>query len=223
MIGNITVLNLPHRTDRKYYMIGHLETIGAPLDRIQFYPAKFGKDYESVKQILNEMEADGIVLGREVSFDIRLTQLCYLWNWLVILRDFAEKSHDSIVMLDDRILTLEWNTLEEIVNHLHRSRSPFHILQLGWAPLWKGERKQVEPVTGFVARGARSNGDYATVFSPTGARWLFDQIKEGCHSPEALFFRLSQSEQNTIDGIFHCIDSQVTDAKLQFAGDIFND
>ena len=50
MIDNVTVINLPHRIDRKNFMIGHLETAGVPLHIINFFPAKYGKDYEGFRR-----------------------------------------------------------------------------------------------------------------------------------------------------------------------------
>ena len=60
MIGNVTVLNLPHRTDRKNFMIGHLETVGVPLHIINFFPAKYGKDYENIEALEADMAAEWI-------------------------------------------------------------------------------------------------------------------------------------------------------------------
>ena len=221
MIGNVTVLNLPHRTDRKYYMIGHLETIGTPLHLIKFFPAKYGQDYDSIEQIRSEMIDDGfgVVSDRNLLAD-RPEGWCYIWNWLHILRDFSERNFPSLLILDDRMLKLEWDTLTDCVNFLYRTYPPFKVLQLGWTPLWKGGRTRIEPLSGFVARGFRANGDYATVLSPEGAKWLLDRISVDGKSPEPLFFEMSQGG-GPIDGCFHMIENQVDPVRVDWGGDIF--
>ena len=154
MIDNVTVLNLPHRTDRKNFMIGHLETVGVPLHIINFFPAKYGKDYENIEALEADMAADGFDFIRHVDWCTDNLNACaYYWNWLTILRDFASNLRASLLILDDRMLNVDWGTLEETVAFLYRSHPPFRILQLGWTPLWKGERQQIEPVSGLVARG----------------------------------------------------------------------
>ena len=222
MIDNVTVLNLPHRIDRKNFMIGHLETIEVPLHIINFFPAKYGKDYESVEAIKADMVADGFDFMKHVdmSWQDNLAAFCYYWNWLAILRDFSQSSRNSLLMLDDRMLKIDWETLGETVAFLCRSYSPFRMLQLGWTALWRGERQQIEPVTGLVAKGIRASGDYATVLSNEGAQWLFNELVNTRKNPEALFFALSQpGVDNT--GFFHMIKSRTKNVGLAWRQDIW--
>ena len=222
MIDNVTVLNLPHRTDRKNFMIGHLETIGVPLHIINFFPAKYGKDYENVQAIKDAMVDDGFEFIRHVdmSWQTNLSAFCYYWNWLSILSEFKDSSRVSLLMLDDRMLKIDWEILAETTAFLYRSHSPFRMLQIGWASLWRGERKQIEPVTGLVAKGIRASGDYATVFSNEGAKWMFDRLVNTYKNPEPFFFTLSQpGVDNT--GFFHMTQSQVKGVPLNWGEDLF--
>ena len=222
MIDNVTVLNLPHRTDRKNFMIGHLETVGVPLHIINFFPAKYGKDYKDSDEIKADMVADGFEFIKHVDLPYRtnLGSWCYYWNWLSILREFTNGVRASLLILDDRMLKIDWDTLTETVGLLYRSHAPFRMLQLGWTPLWKGQRKRIEPLSGLVARGIRSNGDYATVFSNEGAKWMFDALIATYKSPEPFFFELSQpGVDNT--GFFHMIESQTKNVSLAWGEDLW--
>ena len=222
MIDNLTVINLPHRTDRKNFMIGHLETAGVPLHIINFFPAKYGKEYKDLEEIREGMVADGFDFIRhaDLPYQDNLASCCYYWNWLLILREFMNSARASMIMIDDRMLKIGWDTLIETVNLLYRSHSPFKILQVGWSALWKGERQKIEPISGLVARGIRSNGDYATVFSNEGAKWMYDQLVKTYASPEPFFFKLSQPGiDNT--GMFHMIESQTKDAGLAWKEDLW--
>ena len=139
---------------------------------------------------------------------------------LSILREFTNNARASLLILDDRMLKIDWGTLTDTVGLLYRTHAPFRMLQLGWAPLWKGERKRIEPLTGLVARGIRSNGDYATVFSNEGAKWMLDTLTKITKSPEPFFFMLSQpGVDNT--GFFHMIESQTKDVTLAWGNDLW--
>ena len=223
MIDNVTVLNLPHRIDRKNFMIGHLETVGVPLHIINFFPAKYGKDYENKESIREAMVADGFdFMKHEPMYQPNLAVWCYYWNWLVMLRKLMDVQRTGMIILDDRLLTIDWDTLSETVAFLCRTYPPFRILQLGWVSLWKGERKRIEPLSGLVARGIRSNGDYATVLSADGAKQLFDLLRSGIKSTEPLFFRLSQPDINPT-GLFHMIKSQTKSTSMAWKEDIYGD
>ena len=222
MIDNVTVLNLPHRADRKNFMIGHLETVGVPLHIINFFPARYGQDYENVEELKADMVADGFKFIQHVDLPSRenLNSWAYYWNWLSILREFMNSARASLLILDDRMLRIDWDTLTDTVGYLYRSHNPFRILQIGWHPLWKGERDRIEPITGLIAHGIRSNGDYATVFSNEGAKWMFDQLVTTYASPEPFFFSLSQpGVDNT--GFFHTIESQTKSVTLAWGNDLW--
>ena len=58
-IRKVHVLNLPHRVDRRYYMMGHLHTIGVETTDIHFFPAKYHADFDSPEAIIAAAIADG--------------------------------------------------------------------------------------------------------------------------------------------------------------------
>ena len=221
MIGNVTVLNLPHRTDRKNFMIGHLETVGVPLHIINFFPAKYGKDYENIDTLRADMVADGYDFMKHAELNNpNLNVWAYYWNWLSILKGFMDNPRASLLILDDRMLKIDWGTLTETVAFLYRSHPRFLFLQLGWTALWKGERTHIEPVSGLAAHGVRSNGDYATVFSNEGAKWMFNELTMTRKSPEPFFFELSQPGLDNT-GMFHMIQSQTKEVGLAWSEDLW--
>ena len=165
-------------------------------------------------------QRSGFDFIRHVSWYTDNLNLCaYYWNWLSLLREFMNSPHSSLLLLDDRMLKINWPILRESVAFLHRSHPPFRILQLGWATLWKGERERIEPVSGLVAKGIRSSGDYATVFSPEGAEWMYEELVKTRKSPEPFFFELSQAGVDNT-GMFHTIKSQVESVPFDWGDDL---
>lgn len=209
MIDRIIVLNLPFRKDRKWFMSGHLRTMGVPHWKINFYPAKYGRDFDSPKAVQDAAAADGFAFMNRYppnpEFDER-THFSYIWNWCSMLKEIADGPDFVLVMLDDRLLKVEWERLKQCVEFLNNDHPPFHCLQLGW---WLGldEDIDVEIIPGTMfGKGARTNGDYATVFSPEGAKRLLGAIeKEPWVGPERMFFQWSRDRLNRV-GLFHTLE-----------------
>ena len=190
-------------------MRGHLTTIGVPRSRIEFFPAKHGLDFESTAAVQAEAAADGFeFLNRYHSSNpSERNYWALIWNYCAILRSIEQGSDFALVMLDDRLLKMDFERLCHCVKILNRDYPPFHALQLGW---WLSIDSdiEVEPISGFLGRGVRSNGDYATVYSPDGARRMLKSIeKKPWFSIERMFFEWSRGADTT--GLFHTLDSMV--------------
>ena len=211
MIKKVYVLNLAHRTDRKYFMLGHLATVGVPLDLIEIFPAKYGGDYDTLDEIIEDGIADGFPEFedyRKYPRQYSPSYFSYLWNWCRMLREIQNTGLITLVLLDDRLLQIDWHTLNNSIKNL---MTGFKLLQIGW---WINQENTPahigRQVNELIKEGTHS-GDWATVLSPAGASLLLDAIYRQRHGPEWYLGRLST--QPIIPGVFHCIESLVIDAK----------
>ena len=212
MIKRVIVINLPFREDRAWYMRGHLHTMGVPRSVIEFFPAKYGLDFENTAAVQAAAAADGFkFLNRfPSSHPSDQNYWALIWNWCAILRSIEQGSDFALVLLDDRLLKMDFGRLCHCVKVLNRDYPPFYVLQLGWY-LGIDDDIEVERLTSFLGRGVRSNGDYATVFSPNGARRLLESIEDRPSlGIERIFFQWSRENDKT--GLFHTLDQMVEGA-----------
>ena len=227
MIEKVFVLNIPHRTDRRYFMMGHLETKGVPQNQITFFEAKYGKDFDTPGDVTDAAIIDGFPNFENFrDWGVNRAGRSYYWNWCRMLREIMQTGEIILILLDDKMLNINWGHLDSCVDWLCKHHSPFRILQVGWATLWKEDYGYVPGRIldgGFIAEGVRAHGDYATVLSPEGAQLLFNEIYYKHYSPEPLFYRLAQADCPH-GGLFHLIKSKVSHAPVVDRGDMdFNE
>ena len=210
MIKRVIVINLPFRTDRKFYMMGHLHAVGVPHKIIEFYPANYGRDYVNSQAVKEAAAADGFPFFTKTrAKDIEgRNGRAYNWTWAQILRDIMQSSDNALVILDDILLKIDWGLLTESVRELIVGHPEFRMLQVGWQTRKRADTKVIYPVSDYIARGIRSYGDYATVLNAEGAKRVLKQMDarpSGCM--EGYFFHLSQTDEDTT-GLFHMIESK---------------
>ena len=209
MIERVIALNLPFREDRKWFMMGHLSTVGVPISCIEFFPAKYGGDYATVASIKDAAVADGFPFLNRLADDgidsKAKNEVAYRWNWCSMLTEIANKNGIVLVLLDDRYLKIKWHHLCGFVGFLLDKYTSFDILQLGW---WLGVDEDIEPdiIKGtMIARGVRTNGDFGTVLSPNGAKRLLKAIEDKPWvGTERIFYNWSRLKTGT-EGLFHMV------------------
>ena len=219
MIDKVIVMNLPERTDRKWFMYGHLATIGVAYPLIEVFPARNASHYTDIADVLADAHSDGFhfFADWENARQDEIKHAVIIWNWCAILRRIVDSGHTSLVLLDDRVITARFNELCGLVSICKARPYPFHALQLQHLlcdfnndesidnePLW--------PQSNDLASGFAGNGDYATVFSPAGARWFLELVAERPFvGLERLFYEQRSTSRTTgfysyvgnLNGIVH--------------------
>ena len=233
MIEKVYVLNLPHRVDRRHYMIGHLHTIGVPPHVLHFLPAKYHADYESHEAIRKAAIADGFTVFENERWknEPNKFQIAYHWGWACILRQVIEDNSNALIMIDDRTLKIDFQYLNLIVNRLEEDYPPFYLLQLGWwigpnGSEWmmslglRGKRyKDEDLINGLIAKGTGGLGDFATVISPEGAQVIMDYLGSPLTgSIEWYLGYLGRPDQDK-SGMFHFIQQMVDNAHVDWETD----
>ena len=209
MIERVIVLNLPFRRDKKWFIMGHLTTVGVPHSSIDFFSARYGCDYPTVQAVREAAAADGYPFLNDSSDQNYINrkeqnEWAYRWNWCSMLTEIANGNGIVLVLLDDRYLQIKWHHLCNSVGFLQRKHAPFDVMQLGW---WLGVNEDIEPdiIEGtMIARGVRTNGDYGTVLSPNGAKRLLKAIEDKPWvGTERTFYHWSKLTDT--EGLFHII------------------
>ena len=216
MIDKVFVLNLPHRTDRKWFQMGHLVTIGVPPDLIEFYPARYWKDYKSPETACRAAMRNGFP-----AFNQRFSQtrslIVYHWNWCSVLRCILDENITALIMLDNQVLQIQFDILLNNLGIVAYDQ-PLDIVQCGWRRLNQRKYKSSEIITGMIAKGTRGTGDFATVLKPEGAKLLFKAIHdEGKHS-EGLFLDWVEKPPKK-EGLYHFIESQTRFVPIDWGRD----
>ena len=224
MIDKVYVLNLPHRADRRWYTMGHLHTIGVHPNRVCIYEAKYGKDYESIDAIMEAAKADGFDFP-DPDEDIHKTRFSYRWNWCRMLRDIIASGEMVLILIDDRMITIDWDLLNWCVRDLVENQPPFKILQMGWwhsfdsqADAQRANSKKLEVVNGLAGKGFGGYGDFGTVVNAAGAQDLMNYIL-GNRSPEFAAREYFQIHGDEI-GCFHLINSSIDNFSIDWGEDM---
>ena len=224
MIDKVYVLNLPHRADRRWYTLGHLHTIGVHPNQVCIYEAKYGEDYESMDAIMEAARADGFDFP-DTDEEIHTTRFSYRWNWCRMLRDIIASGEIVLILLDDRMITIDWDLLKWCVRDLVENHPPFKVLQMGWwhcfdsqADAEHSNSKKLEVVNGLAGKGFFGYGDFGTVVNAAGAQDLFNHILAN-RSPEFLIGHYSEIHGDEI-GCFHLLKSSIDNFSIGWGEDI---
>lgn len=138
-----------------------------------------------------------------------------------MLREIIAQDIIALIILDDRMLLIDWATLCENVECLVNNHAPFHILQMG--PYLPSQLKRLysepaEMVSEFIGKGSRGYGDFATVMSNEGAKRILAAISHDCHT-EGMF---PQWREDGVDetGLFHYSPPILTSPPFDVGTDI---
>lgn len=100
---NIKVLSIPQHVYRNYILIGHLETMGFPVDpwilqgHLKFYNGCHYRDYETKTELIQAVVDDGWafwaeVLQQEDSASPRKQAIAIEWGFLNILKKIVAET-----------------------------------------------------------------------------------------------------------------------------------
>ena len=133
MIERVYVLNLPHRVDRRYYMMGHLHAMNVYHHALHFFPAKYHGDFDSPDAVRAAAVADGFAAFDNERWKEERNKytIIYHWGYACILRQVVDDNKNALVMIDDRVLRLEFPHLVNIVGVLEKDHPPFYFLSVG--------------------------------------------------------------------------------------------
>ena len=220
-IDRVYVINLAHRLDRRYFMEGHLETIGVPREKIHIFEAKNGNDYESPNAVIKAAIADGFEEFKNRNNRKARTQLAYHWNWCKILREIIELNLVALILLDDRMLIVDWNTLSINVRSL-RFRQ-LDVLQLDYIVHQRdlGNKNIIyESLNDNIGKGIGGHGDYGTIVTPSGAQRILDAIFDD-QDTEGMFFIWKEAHTNP-EGLYHFIVPLLMVAPTGLKNDLYH-
>ena len=209
MIG-FEILNLEHRLDRKYCMLGNFITQGVPDGNITFHKAVYGADYPDAKSVCEAAVADGFPAFSEGCEMGGRGDAAYHWGLMRILRHIASAAYPfqlAYVNQDDRLLPrdMAFRDLTDIGKMLRQIDRNFLFLQLGWDFTFTGVSKlDVETRDNFLIlcnrlfyKGIFAKGDSGLLMSKNGARFLMERF-----SATKKWFEMLVLEEGNVSGAY---------------------
>ena len=138
VIERVVALTIEKAVHRQWMYIGGMTGKGVPLADISFYRgrtgAEFGNDYN---RVADAADVDGFNFVRcfQGHGDIGIikqtpAQMCQVWAYASILLDILESKKTTLVTWDDRILTIPYYLLQDIICNLEAQDDQFWMFQL---------------------------------------------------------------------------------------------
>ena len=171
MIESVQILNLKERGDKWRACLAGLYDAGVDPSIVQRQDALCAKTLEKTN-MQSLLESGGIYPSERK--DHKLTEMCCDYGLCQMLRRAVRENKTSIIMLDDRRITVPFSELNKLVASL----PDLKILQLEWYTWKTGDGCYVTPIAhkSRFAYGLMAHGIDACVYTPEGAEWSLDQV-----------------------------------------------
>jgi len=206
MLKKIIALTIPKCENRRWCFYGYHIARGVPKDMITYWIGETPLSYDNnFNRIADAAAADGFDFVRYFQGYENLTvlrqtppQMCQVWSYAQILRHIADSNETSLVIWDDRYLSVPFGLLDILVEQLKDCELPFYLFQLRL----RGDidelrdphpslpsHTQKELFQAYVGNTDTSiyykdaftklgmmGFDESIIFSPEGAAWMLEQM-----------------------------------------------
>ena len=194
---NIAILTIPAQSHRLFATLGHLRTLGFPVEdesRLKIYNGYDVSNYISRREVAEAMSSDGYATWQELvnNYPDVLEHPDYHnciveWSMLKILREVEKSGEDTLVLendvwfkkgIDYRLLQDRWDNLKAAVPYESIGCAMLMFYEELYGYRDDGAAVGVEPVQegeqidDFWVKGARSGGQVANIYTPHGAEWM---------------------------------------------------
>lgn len=195
-IEEVVVLNLEHRFDKKWAMVGALLNAGCPLDRIRIWNAVPGNVFENRDDLGAAASTDGFpwfkdFVGR-MGNDLRsLKILSQAWSYCQMLRHLSENNINGLILYDDRYI-VDFEQLSAVTYFLRELDAkdetfPFRMLQcdyydnirqdLRWTP-------QLHKKLPYIIEGPAGASENAIFYTSQGAGFFLNYVERALSTKE---------------------------------------
>ena len=202
MIEQILYLNLDRRPDRNEWFLENMEAAGVPMGLVERIPAKDWQDYDSVKEILIQMnKEDGFAqhLFRKPSDDPRMADswrgiTAYVWTMSKVLRRIIDDKLFTLVLHDDCSL-ISWSNLISDLQHVVKSPSLTRddklllAIQLSYdlhAPILRNAVLPCDHIWNYGIQGFREDAIVYSHFAACRMLALVQGTHECLHTTQAM-------------------------------------
>jgi len=209
MLDNIYVLTLKRSTDRHESFLGAAShpLCGIPEDLIKFFVGIDAKDYNDDMQAVADAAAqDGFGFVEEYALGTKTEyvqqtagSVAQVWGYARMLRDIAEKGETTLIIWDDKMLTVPFTFFHDVLVMLQETEKPFYMWQL----ILRGDFGETElsevsprirayrsaavfsallthtldsPLDFLIDEGLRGY-DETILYSPEGAEWMLEKLQ----------------------------------------------
>ena len=204
---DVICLNLERAKDRFNAFRGAASQRGIPADKLYFKVAKDARDFDDdFSALIKGAADDGFPFvecyGQGISDDViqqTPATMSQAWNYCRMFRHIIETGRDTMILHDDRMITVDYDVCEAVLDTLKGNCQEFYMWQLrirrvGGSPVFppEVEIKHEEDVFGLFGRqtwrysdiahlylaAGLCGGDESMVISPAGAAWILKSLEE---------------------------------------------
>lgn len=186
-IESVNIVMLNRRNDLRNAQFGAWQACGCPGEKIHFFEAHDGLEYQSLAEIAEAAMADGFptfewFLTAPDDYWMGVGELACMWSISGLLRELANKPDNTahFYVLADRYLKKDFDYMEQLINEL----PDFQFFQLKGHVPYEQERFEKERNPRWVEangsciehetieHGGLKVGDGVLLMTPEGARWM---------------------------------------------------
>ena len=237
IIDEIIVLNLKREARRKGFMIGALDTMDVPMDRVRFWEATDRHDFNNdLKTVATAAIDDGFpqfklyITGTDDN-QIRSPGeghagiLAQAWSYHQILRYVSTNNVNAMVLYDDRVLKFKFPFYANLFKYAAGIwDQPFKFFQLEHYDIMNflPTPQKIHHTIPYMVRGPIGGSENAMMFSPDGARFFLDFMERNFQGNiELTLAYLSQMDAEKRDGIWSTIIPLTRATSMRFGSGLF--
>ena len=207
MIDKYVIMTIPRALKRQQTVIGGTLAMDVPEPKIRFFKGHDARDFDDNMLRIAEAAADDgykflypFAIGMQSAWIKQSAgNVALFWNWARFLKYVADSGETTLLIWDDRIPSVFFDTLETAIAEL-KKKDNFYLWQLrirGDAQLMKAlkrpvsEYMDIKTQTTLFKSAVRSGNlnpkhliqpgllgyDESMILSPAGAAWLLKQMQ----------------------------------------------
>jgi len=206
MIEEVIVLTIERSVERHWAWLAASKLRGIPEDNISYIKGHFGEDFGDMQAIAEAAARDGFGFVEEYAIGTRTEyvqqtpgSVSQIWNYGRILRYIIDSGKTCLVIVDDKMITIQYGILFLIVNELvNQSDKEFYLFQLrqrgdlNELDFKEKDRHEMSIFThdifnavfhneifsykNFFTKHGVSGYEETMVISPGGANWILDNL-----------------------------------------------
>ena len=186
-IQSTNIIMLNRRDDLRHAQFGAWQSCGCPGNKIHYFEAHDGLDYESRDEVAQAAVDDGFpsfewFLTAPDDYWMGVGEIACMWSISGLLREIANKPDGTahFYVLADRFCKKDFDYMQQLINEL----PDFQFLQLKGHVPYDKERFDTERTPHWVEPngsciepesieyGGLKHGDGVLLMTPAGARWM---------------------------------------------------